>query len=394
MVTSGIYLLVRLSPLLHVAGWANDVVAWVGVLTALFAATIAVAQNDIKKVLAYSTVSQLGFMFLAIGTGGYVAAMFHVITHAFFKALLFLGSGSVIFGMAHEQDMRRMGGLRKYMPITAGTFIIGWLAIAGVPPFAGFWSKDEILAGAWGAGGSGKVMWAIGIVTAVLTAFYMTRQVIMTFFGSEKWREAEPDTAEAGHGADADHHDDHHHGLTPDFTPHESPPIMVVPLVILAIFAIGAGLLNLPFTSSTKHLEHWLEPVIAPGHHAMSGSTLLALAVVATLLALVGIAGGLAVYLKHRMDPRKIELNVFRRGWYYDSTISAFVAGPGKASFAAVAEADSVLVDGVVNEVGAAAVGGGAALSGLVSGQTRRYALLIGAGSAAVIAALILRVVA
>jgi NADH-quinone oxidoreductase subunit L len=147
MVTSGIYLLVRLSPLLHVAGWANDVIAWVGVITALFAATIAVAQNDIKKVLAYSTVSQLGFMFLAIGTGGYVAAMFHVVTHAFFKALLFLGSGSVIHGMAHEQDMRRMGGLRKFMPVTAGTFIIGWLAIAGVPPFAGFWSKDEILAG-------------------------------------------------------------------------------------------------------------------------------------------------------------------------------------------------------------------------------------------------------
>jgi NADH-quinone oxidoreductase subunit L len=386
MVTSGIYLLVRLSPLLHVAGWANDVIAWVGVITALFAATIAIAQNDIKKVLAYSTVSQLGFMFLAIGTGGYVAAMFHVVTHAFFKALLFLGSGSVIHGMAHEQDMRRMGGLRKFMPVTAGTFIIGWLAIAGVPPFAGFWSKDEILAGAWGHGGAGKVMWALGIITALLTAFYMTRQVAMTFFGPHRWQE----TSEAS--GEHDHADDHH-GLTPDFVPHESPAIMVVPLVVLSVFAVGAGLMNLPFTDSTKHLEHWLEPVIAPGHQAMAASTLLVLAIVATVLAVVGILAGIAVYLKHRVDPRKIELSVFRNGWYYDATISAFVGGPGKASFSAVAEADSVLIDGVVNELGAAAIGSGTALAGTASGQTRRYAVVIGAGAAAVMAALILGVV-
>src|SRR5690606_40760411 len=143
-------------------------------IAALFAATIAVAQNDIKKVLAYSTVSQLGYMFLAVGTWAYVAAIFHMVTHAFFKALLFLGSGSVIHGMGDEQDMRRMGNLRKYMPITAGTFIVGWLAIAGVPPFAGFWSKDEILLYAFDAN---PVLWGIGLVTALLTAFYMSRQV-------------------------------------------------------------------------------------------------------------------------------------------------------------------------------------------------------------------------
>ena len=146
MVTSGVYLMIRVNPMLAQAyDWAPDVIAWVGAITALFAATIAVAQNDIKKVLAYSTVSQLGYMFLAVGTGAYVAAIFHMVTHAFFKALLFLGSGSVIHGMHDEQDMRRMGGLRKFMPVTAATFIVGWLAIAGVPPFAGFWSKDEIL---------------------------------------------------------------------------------------------------------------------------------------------------------------------------------------------------------------------------------------------------------
>ncbi len=189
MVTSGVFLLTRLNPVLAVADdWALTLVAWVGALTALFAATIAVAQTDIKKVLAYSTVSQLGYLFLAVGVGGYVPAIFHMITHAFFKALLFLGSGSVIHGLHEEQDMRRMGGLQKFMPVTAFTFIVGWLAIAGVPPFSGFWSKDEILLYAWNSGGvGGKALWAIGLVTALLTAFYMTRQVILTFFGRTRY---------------------------------------------------------------------------------------------------------------------------------------------------------------------------------------------------------------
>ncbi len=177
-------------------------IAWIGVITALFAATIAVAQNDIKKVLAYSTVSQLGYMFLAVGSGAYVAAIFHMVTHAFFKALLFLGSGSVIHGMHDEQDMRRMGALRKLMPITAVTFIIGWLAIAGVPPFAGFWSKDEILLFALA---KSPALYVVGLVTALLTAYYMTRQVVMVFFGEAKWED---------HAGE--------HGAHGEFKPHES----------------------------------------------------------------------------------------------------------------------------------------------------------------------------
>jgi len=192
MVTSGVFLLTRLNPILAEAEtWSLGLIAWVGALTALFAATIAVAQNDIKRVLAYSTVSQLGYLFLAVGVGGYVPAIFHMVTHAFFKALLFLGSGSVIHGLHDEQDMRRMGGLRLFMPVTAMTFIVGWLAIAGVPPFSGFWSKDEILLYAWNADAiGGKALWVIGLVTALLTAFYMTRQVILTFFGRTRFFDA------------------------------------------------------------------------------------------------------------------------------------------------------------------------------------------------------------
>ncbi len=195
MVTSGVFLLTRLNPILAEADtWAVGSIAWIGALTGLFAATAAVAQTDIKKVLAYSTVSQLGYLFLAVGIGAYVPALFHMITHAFFKALLFLGSGSVIHGLHDEQDMRRMGGVKKYMPITAFTFIIGWLAIAGVPPFSGFWSKDEILLYAWNADSvGGKGLWAIGLVTALLTAFYMTRQVILTFYGRTRFFDATPE---------------------------------------------------------------------------------------------------------------------------------------------------------------------------------------------------------
>ena len=200
MVTSGVYLMTRVNPILAQGyDWAPDVIAWVGVITALFAATIAVAQNDIKKILAYSTVSQLGYMFLAVGVGAYVAAIFHMVTHAFFKALLFLGSGSVIHGMHDEQDIRRMGGLRKYMPITAATFIVGWLAIAGVPPLSGFWSKDEILLFAYDAN---PALWAVGLVTALLTAYYMSRQVFLVFFGEERVRERQPRPEQADH---ADH---------------------------------------------------------------------------------------------------------------------------------------------------------------------------------------------
>ena len=176
--------------------------------------------------LAYSTVSQLGYMFLAVGSGAYVAAIFHMVTHAFFKALLFLGSGSVIHGMHDEQDMRRMGVLRKLMPITAATFIVGWLAIAGVPPFAGFWSKDEILLFALA---KSPALYVVGLVTALLTAYYMTRQVIMVFFGEARWE---------------DHAEEH--GAHGDFKPHECPPVMLLPLVVLAGLSIVGGMIQLP----------------------------------------------------------------------------------------------------------------------------------------------------
>ena len=195
MVTAGVFLLTRVNPIIaESAGWAPSLIAWIGAATALFAATIAVAQNDIKKVLAYSTVSQLGYMVLAVGTGAYVAAIFHMVTHAFFKALLFLGSGSVIHGMDDDQDIRHYGGLYRLMPITAFTFIIGWLAIAGVPPFSGFWSKDEILAFAWD---DNPGLWVVGFVTAILTAFYMSRQVFMTFFGRYRYADVRVDEIEA-----------------------------------------------------------------------------------------------------------------------------------------------------------------------------------------------------
>src|SRR6202022_1257910 len=185
MVTAGVFLVVRAHPFFLQSGSAGEWVAWVGAITALFAATVAMVNNDIKRVLAYSTISQLGYMFLAVGVGAYSAAMFHMVTHAFFKALLFLGAGSVMHGLHDEQDMRRMGNLRRYMPVTALTFIFGWLAIGGLIPFAGFWSKDEILASAWFD--HSYALWAIGAVTAVLTAFYMSRQVWLVFFGNERW---------------------------------------------------------------------------------------------------------------------------------------------------------------------------------------------------------------
>ena len=410
MVTSGVYLLVRLSPLLHLASpWATTLIAWVGAVTAFVAATIAVSQTDIKKVLAYSTVSQLGFLFIAVGTGNYVAAIFHMVTHAFFKALMFLGSGSVILGMEHEQDMRRYGNLRKYMPITAGTFIIGWLAIAGVPPFSGFWSKDEILAGAWWQGtASGKALWAVALVTALLTAFYMSRQVFLTFFGPEKWRVAEQpalvgseaaasaeeseltaDETAAGHDDHA--HDDHHSHLTPDHTPKESPWTMTLPLVALSGLALVGGAINLPFTNSTKLLEQWLEPVIGTHELGVEGGSLVALAVVATLSGLIGIGIAVAVYLKRKVDPDKIELDVFAKGWFIDSTYAKFMGGPGRRAFDAVAWFDKTIIDGAVNGVAGIVSTASGELSRTQTGRVRNYAIGIASGAIAVLIYVVVR---
>ena len=367
MVTSGVFLMTRFAPLLgYAAPWISTLIAIVGLATALFAATVAVAQNDIKKVLAYSTVSQLGYMFLAIGSHAYVAAIFHMVTHAFFKALLFLGSGSVIHGMHHEQDMRRMGALRKLMPITYGTFIVGWLAIAGVPPFAGFWSKDEILLFSYD---NNKVLYALGLLTALLTAYYMTRQVIMVFYGKAHWNDAA-----AEHGA---------HG---DLKPHESPWMMVTPLVVLAGLSIAGGALNLPFNHSTERLKAWLEPVVEVGERQIRTGTediKWVLAGLATLGALAGIAAAIMVYSKHKV--KAVEPVILANAWNYDKGVSAFMGGPGRKSFDAVAWFDTNVVDGAVNGTGKAVQ----AIAGVVrKGQTglvRTYAALIGVGVVAML---------
>src|SRR5215813_558969 len=267
MVTAGLYMLTRTNVIFQHSQTMMLVVALVGAFTAIFAATIGITQNDIKKVLAYSTVSQLGFMFLACGVGAFIIGIFHVMTHAFFKALMFLGAGSVIHGMHHEQDMRKMGNLRKYMPITYWTFMAGWLAICGVIPFSGFWSKDEIL---WNAASTtqiplGWLVWLIGTIAATCTAFYMTRLVAMTFWGEERFKGHKHDLEHEGHAQKKEHGTPEHHA----HTPHESPKSMWVPLVVLAILATIGGFVGIStaFTGG-KHvggrmnIVNWMEPII------------------------------------------------------------------------------------------------------------------------------------
>ncbi len=374
MVTSGVFLMTRMSPVLHASfEWLPTVIAVVGAATALYAASVAVAQNDIKKVLAYSTVSQLGYMFLAVGSGAYVAAIFHMVTHAFFKALLFLGSGSVIHGMHHEQDMRRMGALRKVMPVTAFTFIIGWLAIAGVPPFAGFWSKDEILLYVYA---NNRGLYVVGLITALLTAFYMTRQVIMVFYGKAKWND---------HSAE--------HGSHGDLTPHESSWVMLTPLVILSGLSIVGGAMQLPFGKNFNFLERWLAPVVEESE-AHIGETWAyqnkyLLLVVAIVVAVVGIAASIAVYAKSWIKP--IEPKVLEQAWYYDNAASRLIAGPGARTFNLITWIDANIVDGVVNGVGKLIQNIATSLRRAQSGFVRAYALLISLGAVVILAWFFLR---
>jgi len=276
MVTAGVYMVARSNVLYQLAEGTSLLVATVGALTAIFAATIGLAQTDIKKVLAYSTVSQLGYMFLAAGLGAYWVAIFHVGTHAFFKALLFLGSGSVIHAMSGEQDMRSMGSLKKHLPITWWTFLIATLAIAGIPPLAGFFSKDAILATAFAE--HKYVLWAIGFATAGLTAFYMFRAVFMTFTGSFRGTEEQ------------------HHHL------HESPPSMTVPLIVLAVGSVLVGLVGPPPVFPWKNsFEHFLAPVMAPvagehGGHHMAHLTEWLLIIASVLVAVIGIGIAWRIY--------------------------------------------------------------------------------------------------
>ena len=385
MVTAGVFLMCRVNPILDLAPTALTVVAVVGAVTALFAATIACAQKDIKKVLAYSTISQLGYMFLAVGSGAYVAAVFHMVTHAFFKALLFLGAGSVIHGLHDEQDMTRMGGLKKWMPVTSWTFIIGWLAIAGVFPFAGFWSKDEILAFAWD---KSPALWFIGLVTALLTAYYMSRQVFLVFYGDERWKQ--PAKAQSPHQAAHATHDEHathgtHHG-----DPHESPPTMKIPLMVLAALSVLGGLLNLPFAG--YKLEHFLEPVFGERlHHlTLTSGSKLTLALIATVTALAGIAFAALVYLKQK-KVETLDPEILQHAWYVDDLYAAVVGEGGRKFADAAAAVDAKVVDGAVNGTALAVRAAGTRLRTIQTGFVRNYALAIGAGAVGILAFMVSR---
>jgi NADH-quinone oxidoreductase subunit L len=358
MVTAGVYMVARSAPLFSRAPLAMDVVAVVGLVTAFFAATIGLLQTDIKKVLAYSTVSQLGYMFLALGVGGFGAGIFHLMTHAFFKALLFLGSGSVIHALSGEQDMRRMGGLAKRIPITHATFLIGALAIAGVPPLAGFFSKDEILIHAYARS---PVLFAVGVVTALMTAFYVFRAVFLTFYGTSRV------TPEAEHHL------------------HESPPIMTVPLALLALGSVGAGWLG---------LGHWLAPVFedATREAALSHGLETTLMAVSVLFGLLGIA--LAWWIYVRRPATVGEPGPFARliahKYYIDEIYAAVIVRPllvisTKVLWRVV---DVGMIDGSVNGVGRRSVGAGDLLRRLQSGNIRSYAGWVVLGAILVIALL------
>ncbi|HEX2192427.1 MAG TPA: NADH-quinone oxidoreductase subunit L [Acidimicrobiales bacterium] len=369
MVTAGVFLMVRINPFLAEAPEAATLIAWVGVATAFFAATIACAQDDIKRVLAYSTISQLGYMFLAVGSGAYVAAIFHMVTHAFFKALLFLGAGSVMHGLHDEQDMKRMGGLRRWMPITSGTFIVAWLAIAGVPPFSGFWSKDDILLNAWD---KSSVLWAVGLVTALLTAYYMSRQVFLVFFGDERWRQrAVAERSGAAHG---------------DFRPHESPWTMALPLVVLAALSFAGGGINLPF-GDLHFLEEWLHPVVEHGLRELHvpGGTKLGLAIAAIAASLLGLTVAAVIFLVRRRHDA-LQPAVLRRAWGVDALYSAVIETPGRllSAFSAFV-IDAKVIDGAVNGVAALVRAGGSRLRAAQSGYVRNYALAVASGAVLVL---------
>lgn len=365
MVTAGVYLMARLSPILHVAPTVSTVIAVVGVATAFFGATSATAQSDIKKVLAYSTVSQLGFMFLAIGSGAYVAAIFLMVTHAFYKALLFLGAGSVIHGMDDEQDIKKMGALRKFMPITSVTFIIAWLAIAGVPPLSGFWSKGDVLSAAFG---KSPILWALGAVSAILTAYYMGREVFLVFYGPARWK----DPKVTRHGEVEDHQGD----------PHESPKVMTLPLIVLSVLAIVAGALDLPLGPKFTFLGNWLAPVFLGGGlgPAMSSNLKLGLGLADAVFALVGV--GLAVRFWSRSWNRpSLEPRVLSNAWYIDQVYDSAIARPGSAVAVGFDEVvDPKIIDGAVGGLGVLVFRSSQVLRKVQSGYVRSYALVISLG--------------
>jgi len=365
MVTAGVYMVARTGVLFELAPVSQGVVATVGALTALFAATIAVGQRDIKRVLAYSTISQLGYMFMGVGVLGLVGGVFHLVTHAFFKALLFLGAGSVIHAMADEQDMAKMGGLRKKIPMTFATMVIAWIAISGIPPLAGFWSKDEILAIVFNRGGGYLALWAIGIVTAALTAFYMSRMMFLTFWGEPRWAD----------GVD----------------PHESPPSMLVPLVALAGLSLVGGLINTPFRPA---LEHFLEPSFELVHqtHLPEGTTPWILAAISIV---AGLAGLWVAYRRYVVGETQLEeggiWDTLLAGYRVDDLYGRTIVAPGKAAANELAfTADAKVVDGGVNGLGWLVQWVGGMMTRLQTGMVRTYGLGILGGAVGLVVWLLL----
>jgi NADH-quinone oxidoreductase subunit L len=413
MVTAGVFLVARAHPFFEASGGdALTVVAFVGAGTALFAATIALVQVDVKRVLAYSTISQLGYMFLALGVRAYAAAIFLVVTHAFYKGALFLGAGSVIHANADNQDMRAMGGLRKYMPLTALGFIVAWLAIAGMPPFSGFWSKDEVLSRAYFAHDYG--LWAIGTLAAALTALYMTREVWLVFFGNERFR-AEGATTEAAAAEDVGAEEGHALSLEsptveayvppkpPRLThdPHESPAVMTLSILTLAMLAAVGGLISLPFRS-IEFLDEWLAPVFADAPQ-IEVSSFVAAAVLSAIAVAFGIVGLLVALRIYRRgipapdaDPLPQRLGVagrlFQHAYYFDEAIAALVRGPVLRFTDWLNRGfDLGVIDGAVNGVAGLVRDAGGRLRRVQTGLVRNYALGVVLGAVGLLVFLAVR---
>lgn len=375
MVTAGVYMVSRAAIIFASAPTVMMVVAVIGLLTAIMAATIGLVQNDIKKVLAYSTVSQLGYMFLAAGVGAFSASIFHVMTHAFFKALLFLGAGSVIHGMHEEQNIQRYGGLKKYMPKTYITFFIATLAIAGIPGLSGFFSKDEILWYSYANGGF--LFWLIGVLTAMMTAFYMFRLLSLTFYGKERF--------------------DHHH-----VHPHESPSVMTVPLMILAFLSIVGGYIGIPEVFSGEHgnlFHNWLEPVYAPaiaklntfGSHSHFEEILLM--VLSVALALSAIYFAIKIYTQRPEIAEKISskfkklYNVLLNKYYVDEIYEAAVIQPIQKGSEKVLWkfTDNIIIDGAVNGIAKLVDAGSGFVRKIQNGIAQFYAIIMMLGIALVL---------
>jgi NADH-quinone oxidoreductase subunit L len=356
MVTAGIYLIARSHLLFSLAPFTQNIIAIIGLATAILAASIAIKQNDIKKVLAYSTVSQLGFMFLALGTGNYVAAVFHVLTHAFFKALMFLGSGSVIHAMGGEQDIRKMGGLHKHMKITSITFFIGCLAIAGIPGFSGFFSKDAILSGAFE---HQPILFVLALFAALMTAFYMFRLYLLTFTGTFRGT-----------------HDQEHHL-------HESPKLMTFPLVILAILSVVGGLIGIPEALGGHHvLGAFLNEVLPSTESNLTHDTEYMLMGITSVLVIIVILFAWFRFKKQFVAlPAKGLGKILENKWYVDELYQVIIVQPLKWTSGFLNKIiENKIIDGMVNGIGRVVNYGSRQLRLVQSGQVGAYVLLMTIG--------------